>query len=79
MGHGVEAGVIRLRVEDDVMAGDSVVVDGKRLINFGKNISCCLKFVGQGLAHADLLATLARKCEGYTHGVSSYDSFKIFD
>ncbi len=35
MGRGVEAGVIRLRVEDDVMAGDSVVVNGKRLVNFG--------------------------------------------
>jgi 7-keto-8-aminopelargonate synthetase-like enzyme len=35
MGDGVDAGVIRIRVEDDVMAGDSVVVGGKRLVNFG--------------------------------------------
>lgn len=35
MGHGVDAGVIRIRVEDDVLLGDTLVVDGKRLVNFG--------------------------------------------
>ena len=35
MQQGVDAGVIRIRVEDVELAGDSVTVDGKTLVNFG--------------------------------------------
>ncbi len=35
MQQGVDAGVIRIRVEDAELAGDSVTVDGKTLANFG--------------------------------------------
>lgn len=35
MSDGVDAGVIRIRVEDDVLLGDSVTVQGRRLVNFG--------------------------------------------
>ena len=35
MGHGVEAGVIRIRVDDQAAEGDSITVDGRPLVNFG--------------------------------------------
>ena len=35
MRQGVDAGVIRIRVEDEVLAGDTVTVDGRTLVNFG--------------------------------------------
>jgi 7-keto-8-aminopelargonate synthetase-like enzyme len=35
MGNGVAAGVIRLRVEDEILAGDTVTVNGQLLVNFG--------------------------------------------
>lgn len=35
MGHGVDAGVIRLRVDDQNLAGDSITVAGRPLVNFG--------------------------------------------
>ncbi|MDH3261894.1 MAG: aminotransferase class I/II-fold pyridoxal phosphate-dependent enzyme [Acidimicrobiia bacterium] len=35
MQQGVDAGVIRIRVEDEVLSGDTVTVDGQCLVNFG--------------------------------------------
>ena len=35
MQQGVEAGVIRIRVEDQALEGDTVTVDGRALVNFG--------------------------------------------
>ncbi|MDH5615277.1 MAG: hypothetical protein OEY62_01895, partial [Acidimicrobiia bacterium] len=35
MGHGVEAGVIRLRVDDQASAGDTITLGGRPLVNFG--------------------------------------------
>lgn len=35
MGDGVDGGVIRLRVDHQNLAGDSITVDGRQLVNFG--------------------------------------------
>lgn len=35
MGHGVEAGVIRLRIDDQAPEGDTITVAGQPLVNFG--------------------------------------------
>jgi 7-keto-8-aminopelargonate synthetase-like enzyme len=35
MGHGVDAGVIRLRIDEQAAAGDTITVNGQTLVNFG--------------------------------------------
>lgn len=35
MGHGVDAGVIRLRVDGQASAGDRITINGQSLVNFG--------------------------------------------
>jgi 7-keto-8-aminopelargonate synthetase-like enzyme len=35
MGDGVDAGVIRIRVDDQASTGDTITVDGRPLVNFG--------------------------------------------